>query len=343
MSRPTDLVQGTLDLLILRTISLQPKHGWAIAKRIQQVSREVLQIQQGSLYPALHRLEQQGWINAKWAETETGRKAKFYSLTRAGRTQMERELANWDRLQDLHCGSEMPTRNPRVTTVAAVSLALGIGANTTGNLALAASPQAADKVRVCVNSNNYVSTFVLTRAEDIASRIFASAGVALEWHSTAPAVCQGLQQTKTVVLDFTRNTAASEYAGALAHTQPYEAVHIVVMYDRIAENADGPIQVSTLLGHVMAHEITHVVQGIARHSQAGVMKAHWNAHDIWQMMNKPLPFAPDDIDLIQRGLRPRSASVTSAVPSPTTSAFHWPTKDFRIMPNRPADAALPTR
>ncbi len=98
MGKPSDLVQGTLDLLILKTISLEPKHGWAIAKRIQQVSREVLQVQQGSLYPALHRLEQQGWIKAHFAETETGRMAKFYSLTKAGRSQLEKELANWDRL-----------------------------------------------------------------------------------------------------------------------------------------------------------------------------------------------------------------------------------------------------
>src|SRR5437762_2573240 len=98
MAKPTDLVQGTLDLLILKTISLEPKHGWAIAKRIQQVSKEILQVQQGSLYPALHRLEQQGWIKAHWSETETGRTAKFYSLTRSGSVQLEKELANWDRL-----------------------------------------------------------------------------------------------------------------------------------------------------------------------------------------------------------------------------------------------------
>jgi transcriptional regulator len=98
MGKPSDLVQGTLDLLILKTISLEPKHGWAIAKRIQQVSNEVLQVQQGSLYPALHRLEQQGWIRAKWSESETGRQAKFYSLTAAGRTQLEREKQSWDRL-----------------------------------------------------------------------------------------------------------------------------------------------------------------------------------------------------------------------------------------------------
>jgi PadR family transcriptional regulator, regulatory protein PadR len=98
MGKPNDLVQGTLGLLILKTISLEPKHGWAIAKRIQQISNEVLQVQQGSLYPALHRLEQQGWIKAKWMESETGRQAKFYSLTTAGRAQLEKETASWERL-----------------------------------------------------------------------------------------------------------------------------------------------------------------------------------------------------------------------------------------------------
>jgi PadR family transcriptional regulator PadR len=98
MAKPSYLVQGTLDLLILKTISLEPMHGWAIGKRIEQVSREILQVQQGSLYPALHRLEQQGWIKAHWADTETGRNAKFYSLTKAGRAQLETELASWDRL-----------------------------------------------------------------------------------------------------------------------------------------------------------------------------------------------------------------------------------------------------
>ena len=98
MGKPSDLVQGTLDLLILKTIQLEPMHGWAIAKRIQQVSGEVLQVQQGSLYPALHRLEQQGWIKAKWAESATGRQAKFYALTAAGRGQLEKETSNWNRL-----------------------------------------------------------------------------------------------------------------------------------------------------------------------------------------------------------------------------------------------------
>jgi PadR family transcriptional regulator PadR len=98
MSKSSDLIQGTLDLLILNTISLQSQHGWAIAKRIQQVSNEILQVSQGALYPALHRLEQQGWIESDWRVTEGGRDAKFYTLTRAGRIQLQKELAQWERL-----------------------------------------------------------------------------------------------------------------------------------------------------------------------------------------------------------------------------------------------------
>src|ERR1700694_5736957 len=100
MSKPSDLIQGTLDLLILKTISIEPKHGWAIAKRIEQVSEDVLQVTQGALYPALHRLEHQGWIRSEWHASETGRDAKFYSLTRAGRAQLDKELAQWERLSN---------------------------------------------------------------------------------------------------------------------------------------------------------------------------------------------------------------------------------------------------
>ena len=98
MGKPTDLVQGTLDLLILKIITLEPMHGWGIARRIRQVSKEVLQVNQGALYPALHRLEQNGWIKAKWGESDNNRRAKFYSLTPAGRKYLEREQANWQRL-----------------------------------------------------------------------------------------------------------------------------------------------------------------------------------------------------------------------------------------------------
>jgi PadR family transcriptional regulator PadR len=98
MPKPSDLLQGTLDLLILKTIANDPLHGWAISKRIQELSDDVLSVQQGSLYPALHRLEHQGWIVATWKPTELGRSAKFYSLTRDGKTQLERELESWNRL-----------------------------------------------------------------------------------------------------------------------------------------------------------------------------------------------------------------------------------------------------
>ena len=98
MGKPTDLVQGTLDLLILKTLSLGPMHGWAAGQRIRQISNDVLQVQQGSLYPALHRLEQQGWIRAEWGDSENNRRAKYYSLTRAGKKRLGEELANWERL-----------------------------------------------------------------------------------------------------------------------------------------------------------------------------------------------------------------------------------------------------
>jgi PadR family transcriptional regulator PadR len=98
MSKPTDLVQGTLDLLILKILALEPLNGWAIGQRLKQVSGDVLQVSDGSLYPALHKLEQEGWITAEWKPSENNRRAKFYSLTRLGRKELEKEAANWNRL-----------------------------------------------------------------------------------------------------------------------------------------------------------------------------------------------------------------------------------------------------
>jgi transcriptional regulator len=98
MPKPSDLLQGTLDLLILKTLAREPLHGWAIAKRIQVLSDEVLAVGQGSLYPALHRLENQGWVAAEWKNTDLGREAKFYALTKEGKRQLERELESWTRL-----------------------------------------------------------------------------------------------------------------------------------------------------------------------------------------------------------------------------------------------------
>ena len=98
MSKPSDLVQGTLDLLILKILALEPLHGWAIGVRLRQVSGDVLQVSDGSLYPALHKLENEGWIASDWKASENNRRAKFSALTRAGRRHLEKEAANWDRL-----------------------------------------------------------------------------------------------------------------------------------------------------------------------------------------------------------------------------------------------------
>ena len=98
MSKPSDLVQGTLDLLLLKVIALGPLHGWAIAQRLKQVSGDVLQVSEGSLYPALHKLEQEGWLTAKWQVSDTGRRAKFYRLSRAGRRVLDQETVDWERL-----------------------------------------------------------------------------------------------------------------------------------------------------------------------------------------------------------------------------------------------------
>jgi transcriptional regulator len=98
MGKPADLLQGTLDLLVLKTLATGPRHGWAIARRIQQVSDEVLQVTQGALYPALHRLEQRGWLKAHWEQSENGRERRVYTLTAAGRKQLARELESWKRL-----------------------------------------------------------------------------------------------------------------------------------------------------------------------------------------------------------------------------------------------------
>ncbi|HXS94054.1 MAG TPA: PadR family transcriptional regulator [Candidatus Limnocylindrales bacterium] len=98
MSKPSDLVQGTLDLLLLKILALEPLNGWAISQRLRQVSGDILQVSDGSLYPALHKLEQEGWIAAEWKASENNRRAKFYSLTRLGRRQLQKETENWERL-----------------------------------------------------------------------------------------------------------------------------------------------------------------------------------------------------------------------------------------------------
>jgi hypothetical protein len=191
-------------------------------------------------------------------------------------------------------------------------------------LALAVSVQAAGTVRACVNSGTYVSFSDLAQAEAIASRMLATAGVALEWRSAGYAACRNSDQARTVVLDFQSRTAPSDHPGAFAYALPYQGSHIVVLFDRFEKSAGGPRQVATILAHVMAHEITHLLEGVARHSQTGMMKSHWDANDFMQMARTPLPFEPEDIELIQRGLRVSAVGATPGVPAATLATpMEW--------------------
>ena len=189
-------------------------------------------------------------------------------------------------------------------------------------LALGVSAQAAGTIRVCVNSSTYASVLALNRAKAISSRMFATAGVALEWRSAGTAACRGFQPTRIVVLDFATNVPPSQHPGAMAYAFPYEAVHIVVLFDRIEQNARSATDVCALLAHVMTHEITHLLQGVSRHSLTGVMKSNWDTHDFMQMAQNPLPFTPEDIDLIRLGLRRYAEGPTSVAPLVAAAEWH---------------------
>lgn len=182
-----------------------------------------------------------------------------------------------------------------------------------GHQNLTANTKAAGKILVCVNTSNYAAAAALNRAKTITARMFLTAGVSLEWHSFAAAACQGSPRDRTVKLDISTDTPPGEHVGALAYALPYEGAHIIVLFDRIQRSAAGPATLATMLAHVMTHEITHLLQGISRHSASGVMKAHWDAKDFADMGRAPLPFAPEDIDLIQSGMLGRAAVATSAL------------------------------
>jgi hypothetical protein len=160
--------------------------------------------------------------------------------------------------------------------------------------------QPAGKIRVCVAAGNETPTLVVLRAEGIASRMFATAGVAVEWRCNS--AYRESPWVDTVNLEFATDTPEAYRPGALAYATPYQGSEIVVMFDRIEHSARKSSQVSDVLAHVMTHEITHLLQGIAQHSETGVMKARWSPHDLDLMTYQTLPFTAEDIELIQRGL-----------------------------------------
>lgn len=179
--------------------------------------------------------------------------------------------------------------------------------------AVPAIAQSAGKIRVCVAAGDETPTLVLLQAEAIASRMFATAGVAVAWRSKGAAVCREAPQSDTVSLELVTKTPAAHHPGALAYAQFYPGSEIVVMFDRIERSARRSSQVSNILANVMTHEITHLLQGSARHSETGVMKAHWSSKDFTLMTYHPLAFAPEDIELIQRGLARRAEGGFDAV------------------------------
>jgi hypothetical protein len=205
----------------------------------------------------------------------------------------------WRPLSSLHA----PSIKAGLAALAAYSIAYARSAAAVGPPPAAVTSGQAFNVSVCLRLNGLSAPFELARAEDTAAHIMATAGVSLEWRLYSSGYCRSLQRTRTVVLEFTANSQI--HPGALAYATPFEGLHAVVMYDRIAANACKSLCTGALLGHVMAHEITHLLQGVELHSDVGLMKAHWSASDMEQMMCQPLLLTPHDIDLIQRGLAHR--------------------------------------
>jgi hypothetical protein len=182
--------------------------------------------------------------------------------------------------------------------------------------------QPAGKILVCVAASDETPTLVLLRAEAISSRMFVTAGVAVAWHSKGTAACREAPQSGAVSLELVTNTPAAQHPDALAYAQPYQGFEIVVMLDRIERSVSRVSQVSGVLANVMTHEITHLLQGSARHSETGVMKAHWDRKEFAEMTYRPLTFAPEDIELIRLGLERRATGAAGAAPTPTTVAVH---------------------
>lgn len=160
--------------------------------------------------------------------------------------------------------------------------------------------ESAGKIRVCVAAGDEISTLVLFRAEAMSKRMFAPAGVTVEWRSKQTAVCGDARQPGTIGIGFMMATPSGHHPGALAYAQP-QASEIVVMFDRVEQVVSNSSQLSAVLAHVMTHEITHLLEGVSRHSETGIMKAHWDPHDFNLMTYHPLPFAPEDIELIRLG------------------------------------------
>ncbi len=187
-----------------------------------------------------------------------------------------------------------------------------------GFLAVApAIAQSAGGIRVCMVAGETAPTLAVLRAEGVSSRMLATAGVAVEWLSTRSAACRETAQPETVSIEFVVGTPASQHPGALAYAQPFQGSKIVVMFDRVEHAASGSSQVPNVLAHVMTHEITHLLQGISKHSEMGVPESPMvPREDSFTLMTyRPLPFTAEDIALIQRGMAGRAEGFAAAPPA----------------------------
>jgi hypothetical protein len=188
---------------------------------------------------------------------------------------------------------------------------------------LAAVPviaQSAGKIRVCVAGGDKTPGLVVLRAETIASGMLATAGVTVKWSSRGDAACPETSQSGIVNIDLITGAPAADHPGAFAYARPYQGSEIVVMLDRIEYSCIRSSQVSNVLAHTMTHEIAHLLQGVPRHSETGVMKAQWRHEDFDLMVYHPLPFTPQDIELIQLGLARRARGFAVAAPPATEAA-----------------------
>lgn len=189
----------------------------------------------------------------------------------------------------------------KVGLIAAIFLTFGTGA------------QAGGRIQVYLE-NNSAPADVVGIAEGISSRMFAAAGVEVEWRITKPGRRDASRADRAIVIGFEDQTRGGLHPGALAYALPFEGQHIVVMYERIkAASRDNPALRPTILAHVLTHEIAHILQGVVRHSAAGIMKVRWEPHDYFDMARHPLPFTPEDVDLIRRGCRRAQISQISQV------------------------------
>jgi len=185
---------------------------------------------------------------------------------------------------------------------------MSIQATAAAMLAMVASGWGGEKIQVYVNGGN-IAANVLFPAEGTASRMLATAGVQIDWRRGVPHSGERTREQADFVVEFSEHTSPDYHPGAMAYTQPYEGVHIVVFYDRM-QNFPGRL-LPVLLAHVLVHELTHLLEAVEHHSATGIMKAHWDGRDYGQMLRAPLPFAPEDIEMIQRGIAAREARARS--------------------------------